>query len=93
MANGYDPINWENNITPLSAENLNKMDQAINNLYDNMQAWTELQTKLPEWKASIEGNEERFTELDTAIKAVEPKLLTTSFDSTTGTLKIRLKTT
>lgn len=93
MANGYDPINWENNITPLSAENLNKMDRAIDNLYDNMQAWTELQTKLPEWKDSIAGNDARFAELNSAIEQIEPKLLTTSFDSTTGTLKIKLKTT
>ena len=94
MANGYDPINWENNITPLSAENLNKMDQAINNLYDNMQDFTKYNTEtFPAMKETVDEQVTKVQSFESRLSSLESEQVTTTFDSSTGTLKIRLKTT
>lgn len=93
MAWHYNRINWEDNITPLSAKNLNKMDQAIYDLSENMYELTSLRDSFPEWKQGIvQDVQSTVKDLPERIASIESKLLTTSFDSKTGTLRIKLKT-
>lgn len=50
----YTPINWNNNTTPINETNLNKMDQAIAGLSDEVDAVEEKVGKLKyEWTANI----------------------------------------
>lgn len=82
MSTVYRRVNWVNNSTPLNAENLNQMDQGIENITN---VANELSESVNELTENVEKDIDHI-KLD--IGHLMTKLVTATFDSTTGTLRI-----
>lgn len=78
----YDRINWENtpsHVTPLSAENLNTMDEAIDNIDEELNRVgvkaVNLEARMDTAETNITNIDEELTEQDTYAKGMGTKTL------------------
>lgn len=78
----YDRINWENtpsHVTPLSAENLNTMDEAIDNIDEELNRVgvkaINLEARMDTAETNITNIDEELTEQDTYAKGMGAKTL------------------
>lgn len=86
----YDRINWENtpsHVTPLSAENLNTMDEAIDNIDEELNRVgvkaVNLEARMDTAETNIVGIGEELTEQDTYAKGMGTKTLVHETDIAT----------
>jgi len=74
----YSKLTWQNNVTPLNAANLNRME-------DGIQEALEAKADLIDLDQEVQTLNTNVTNLTNQVNA--KKTVTTSFDSSTGTLK------
>lgn len=86
----YDRINWENtpsHVTPLSAENLNTMDEAIDNIDEELNRVgvkaVNLEARMDTAETNITNIDEELTEQDTYAKGMGAKTLVHETDIAT----------
>lgn len=71
----YSKLEWQNNVTPLNAANLNRMENGIQEALDKASEITELATDVQNLSTTVSN----------LTSQVKP--LTITFDSSTGKLK------